>query len=72
MPLVAGISAAVVASLLLVVAGLLVYKRHRDQLAAQAGARRRPPKFGPSTDYCEVLCPIHVMFLYSVALIYTF
>ena len=51
-PLIAGISSAV-AVVILVLVGVCAYRRHQD---AQAWARtggRRPPKFGPSFDYCE-------------------
>ena len=50
-PLIAGISSAV-AVVILVLVGVCAYRRHQD---AQAWARteNRPPKFGPSVDYCE-------------------
>ena len=52
--LIAGICSGVAVVLLLVVAVLAFrqYQHHQDKLA-QAPGPRRPPKFGPSFDYCE-------------------
>ena len=52
--LIAGICSGVAVVLLLVVTVLTFrqYQHHQDKLA-QAPGPRRPPKFGPSFDYCE-------------------
>ena len=51
-PLIAGISSAVVV-VILVLVGVCAYRRHQDAQAWARTGNRRPPKFGPSVDYCE-------------------
>ena len=50
--LIAGISSSVLVVLLLVVA-VLAYRQYQDKQARARVGPRRPPKFGPSFDYCE-------------------
>ena len=50
--LIAGISSGVAVVLLLVVA-VFAYRQYQDKQARARVGPRRPPKFGPSFDYCE-------------------
>ena len=51
--LIAGISSGVAVIVILLVVAVFAYGQYQDKQARARVGPRRPPKFGPSFDYCE-------------------